>query len=208
VLRESQTDGPVELPDRNWGWLFVLRHEDTVHGRLLISATEPPEPNAFLLLTILVKQAAFAWGRAALERRVARQAEQLADAVDRLQQRETVHQVLDAVLTAKTGEQGIAEALYRLTTYPIAVDDRFGNLRGWAGPGRPDEYPRSEPCRREQLSDRVAASGGVLRLEDRIVVLVKPHTDVLAAMVLMKNPDDEVAEDQLLALEHASRCSG
>jgi hypothetical protein len=43
---------------------------------------------------------------------------------------------------AEGGPRAIADALHEITGYPVALEDRHGNLRAWAGPGRPAAYPK------------------------------------------------------------------
>jgi hypothetical protein len=53
-----------------------------------------------------------------------------------------IHDRLTKVAFGGERQQGIAQAVYELTGRPAAIEDPFGNLLAWAGPGRPDHYPR------------------------------------------------------------------
>src|SRR6266508_2086885 len=65
-----------------------------------------------------------------------------------------IHDRFTRVAVAGEGQEGIARAAHELTGYPVAVEDRYGNLRAWAGPNRPDPYPKDAPARREQMLRR------------------------------------------------------
>ena len=53
-----------------------------------------------------------------------------------------MHDRLTKIAAAGEGAAGIAEALHDLTGLAVAVEDRYGNLSAWAGPGQPDRYPK------------------------------------------------------------------
>ena len=80
-----------------------------------------------------------------------------ATTVTRLQRQTNVHEVLSAAVAAGTGEQGIADALNDLTGHSVGIEDRFGNLRCWAGPGQPHPYPKQSADERELLLHELAA---------------------------------------------------
>jgi sugar diacid utilization regulator len=123
--------------------------------------------------------------------------------VRRLEQQTRVHEVLVGAAAYGQGEQGIADALAQLTDLPVAVEDPFGNLRAWSGPGRPEPYPKAAPEQRDQLMRRLATHNAPLRIHDRLIMLVKPHSDVLGTVALI-DPDHRVVEAQLFALVYGS----
>jgi hypothetical protein len=207
-------DGRVEVRDRSWGWAFALRYEDTVNGCLVLSAAERPNRTQILLLTVLAQQAGAALACAEMHHRDmdrARELEKttgrLATVVESLQGRASVHQTLEVALRAGSGEHGIADAIYRLTGLAVCIEDRFGNLRHWVGDGRPDPYPKASTENREDLLRRLSASGGSMRVGDRVVMLVKPRADVLAVLSLV-DPGSRATEDNVFALRYASTVLG
>lgn len=206
-IQESRDGGPVHLADRRWGWAFALRHQGVVLGCLVVSAPIEPEADALLLLTILARQAGDALGFAEHQERDALQAEQLTNTINRLRHAAIAEEVLGSALSAEGGEQGIADTLFRLTALAVVVEDRFGNLRGWAGPGRPLDYPKPTPGHRAEFLHRLAAHGGPMRLKDRVFILVKPHTEVLAVLALV-DPDRRMSDHHLAALKQASNVLG
>ena len=54
-----------------------------------------------------------------------------------------IHERLTKVALGGEGQAGIAQAVYELTDRQTAIEDRFGNLLAWAGPDRPDPYPKA-----------------------------------------------------------------
>ena len=46
-----------------------------------------------------------------------------------------IHDRLTRVALEGQGQEGIAQAVHGLTGYPVAIEDRFGNLRAWASRG-------------------------------------------------------------------------
>ena len=60
-----------------------------------------------------------------------------------------IHERLTRVEAAGEGAAGIAEALHDLTGLAVAVEDRYGNLSAWAGPGQPGPVPEARRLRAE-----------------------------------------------------------
>jgi sugar diacid utilization regulator len=101
------------------------------------------------------------------------------------------------------GQQGIAEAIYELTERAAAIEDRFGNLLAWAGPGRPDPYPRAEAEQRKRLLDRaMAVAGPVWEGEHLYSVAVLGGAPV--GMLALHDPDWTAGHNELVAMEHAT----
>src|SRR3569833_364320 len=145
----SVAGGAVAVLGRPGAWAFPLRSLDGHLGYLVASADgEPPSPEQFLL-RVLAQQAGIAIAGARLRARQRADAERLRAANATLARTDAelefstdVHERLTRVAAAGEGPEGIAVALHELTGYPIAVEDRYGNLRAWAGPRRPDPYPK------------------------------------------------------------------
>jgi sugar diacid utilization regulator len=120
--------------------------------------------------------------------------------VRRLERRMDVHTRLTQVTIDGRGQQGIADALFELTGYPVAVEDRFGNLRAWAGPSRPDPYPKDPPMRREQLVRRLYWAHGALRDRGRLLAVVRARGEVLGVLGLI-DPSARAGEHELVAVD-------
>ena len=207
-------DGRVDIPDRSWGWAFALSHRDAVNGCLVLSAAERPNRDHILLLTVLAQQTGAALACAEMHSRDTDRARELekttgrlTGVVERLERRTNVHQILDAVLRAGSGEQAILDAVNQLTGLAVCVEDRFGNLRDWVGRGQPNPYPKASTDDRDDLLRRLSANGGSMRVGDRAVMLVKPRADILAVLALV-DPGSQATEDDLFALSYATTVLG
>jgi hypothetical protein len=216
-LRESGCDGQVEVQGGRWGWTLPLSHQGAVMGCLALSAVSAPPEYQILLLKILAQRAGAALAYIAMHESHIGFAEQLtivntdlhksnrelAAAVSRLQRQTHMHEVLSAAVAAGMGEQGIADALYDLTALPVGLEDKFGNLRCWAGPGRPSPYPKQTTNERELLLHELAACNGPARIGGRVLTLVQPRTDILGVLTL-QDPDNTASEDSLFALRYGT----
>jgi hypothetical protein len=215
-LREFGCDGHVDVQD-GWGWALPLTHRSIVKGCLVLGAVSAPPENQILLLTILAQQAGAALAYVAMHERdigytgqltrantdLEETNRDLATTVLRLQWQTKMHEVLSAAVAAGMGEQGIADALFDLTALPVGLEDRFGNLRCWAGPGQPDPYPKQTPDEREQLLHELAAQNGSARIGSRVFTLVQPRSEILGVLVL-QDPHETVTADSMFALRYGT----
>lgn len=216
-LRESGCDGHIDVEGGRWGWAVPLSHRSTVQGCLVLSATSAPPKNQTLLLTILAQQAGAALAYVAMHERDVGYAGQLTQAnsdleetnrelaltVSRLQSQTKTHEILSAAVAAGLGEQGIVDALYDLTALPVGLEDRFGNLRCWAGPGQLHPYPKQTTQDRGLLLHELAAQNGPARIGGRVLSLVQPRAEILGILAL-QDPDNTVTEDSLFALRYGT----
>jgi PucR C-terminal helix-turn-helix domain/GGDEF-like domain len=213
-LHESAFDGRVEVSGRKWGWAFALRHQNNVKGCLVVSAGQPPGRHHYLLLTIFAQQTGAALGYAEMHHSDVGWAHRLEDAnrtlaaaVHNLRAHTDVHEVLGAAVAAGLGEHGIADALHELTGLSVAIEDRFGNLRIWGGPGRPQSYPKPSPESRELLLHQLASPAGVVRIADRLAILIKPRADILGVLALI-DPDQQATDNHMFALQYGGTVLG
>ncbi|WP_020664674.1 PucR family transcriptional regulator [Amycolatopsis benzoatilytica] len=202
--------GPLVLPDGGWCWGFALRGLDGLLGYLVVHAGVEPPKDEFFLLEALGRQTAGALVNASLHRREREHALELQQlngrlsaSVARLEQQTHVHEVLSDISVSGAGEPGIAHAVHQLTSLPVAIEDRFGNLRAWAGPGRPDPYPKHQAHRREELLRRAAAVPHPVREKERVISLVKPRYEVLGVLALV-DPHRTVGSHEMFALEYGT----
>lgn len=215
--RESGWDGQVDTRDGQWGWAFPLSHRSIVNGCLVVGAATAPSDDQFQFLTVLARQTGAALAHAALHDGdsgdMAKLTESNADltaanralrtTVMRLQRQTRVHEVLSAAVAAGIGEQGIADGLNDLTGHSVGIEDRFGNLRCWAGSGQPHPYPKPLGDERELLLHELAAQNGQARIGGRLLTLIQPRTEILGLLAL-QDQDNTVTEDDLFALRYAS----
>lgn len=123
----------------------------------------------------------------------------LAGAQQRLRSRARVHETIEAALGSGDGEQAITDALHELTKLPVVLEDRFGNLRSWSGPGQPMPYPVPDPQRRRRQLDLLAECHRPIRMKDRMAILVQPRGETLGVLALV-DVDKQVNEDHVFAL--------
>ena len=210
-------DGVVEVPGSEWSWAFPMRAVSGHTGYLVVSADHEPSIDQRFLLTTLAQLTGAALVSAGLHRRERTSTvelgdlnarlestnEQLAGAVTDLQKRQRIHEVLSRVAAYGGGAAGIADAVHDLTGLAVAVEDRFGNLLAWAGPGRPRTYPRPQPRNRAELLTRVRRNGRPMRHRDRIVAVAQPRDEVLGVLSVV-DPGQQAGERDVFALEHGA----
>ncbi|MFJ8957762.1 PucR family transcriptional regulator [Lentzea sp. NPDC102401] len=207
----------VVLPDGTWRWAFLLRGLNGLAGCLVMVAESEPTVDELFLLKVLGQQTSAALANADLHRKGDEHADELRRSnderaevnarltvtVNKLRQQQRVHDVLTRVSARGAGEQGIAHALSELTALPVAIEDQFGNLRAWAGPGRPDPYPKLPARRREDLLRRAARRTYPLRERERLISLVKPHHEVLGVVSLI-DPGKTARDHEIFTLEYGT----
>ncbi|MGV9452523.1 PucR family transcriptional regulator [Streptomyces sp. NPDC003635] len=210
-------DGPVAVPGRSRGRALALHGPGGLHGYLVVTSRSRPTQAQDVLLATLVRLTAAALSvavahhrrqedalelhrlrreRATLQRRL------ISLMVEAGYQR-AVHEALAQIATSGGGEEAITSALHELTGFPVLVEDRFGRLRSWTGPGRPDPYPDPDPARHEEMLQGVARRGGPVRIKDRLTCVIRPRGEVLGVLALV-DPRDEADDYTVFALEHAA----
>ncbi|MFD8226159.1 PucR family transcriptional regulator [Streptomyces massasporeus] len=210
-------DGPVAVPGRARGRALALHGPGGLHGYLVVTSSSRPTHAQHSLLAVLVRLTAAALSVAVAHRRRQEDAlelQRLRRERTTLQQRlislavktgyqRTVDDALAEVAAAGGGEEAITGALHALTGFPVLVEDRFGRLRSWAGPGRPDPYPEPDPARHEEMLQGLARRSGPVRIKDRLISVIRPRGEVLGVLALV-DPRDDADEYTLFALEHAA----
>lgn len=206
----SVAGGPVAVLGRSWAWAYPLRSLDGHLGYLVASAGGEPSSAEQFLLRVLAQQAGIAIAgarqraaqRADAERLRAANAS-LAETVAELELSTSVHERLTRAAAAGAGPDGIAATLHELTGYPIAVEDRHGNLRAWAGPGRPRPYPKEPQNVREQMLNDAVRAGRPVRRQGRLIVPAGPREEVLGVLALI-DPGESAGRPERVALDHAA----
>jgi sugar diacid utilization regulator len=130
-----------------------------------------------------------------------RATERLEETLNALQRSMEIHTKLTEVAAAGEGRSGIAQAVNELTGLAVAIEDQFGNLRAWAGPGKPEPYPKKRPTMREDLLRRALRAGRPIRVDDRWIGVTQPQSDVVGVLALI-DPAGTASAQQLVALEH------
>jgi sugar diacid utilization regulator len=205
-----ETGGPVTVAGAGWAWAYPLRSVGGRLGYLVVRAAREPAVDEQFLAQVLAQQTGVAVSNAQMHARERDTAQQLAQAngalketVATLRHGMQIHERLTGVAAAGEGSAGIAAALHELTGLPVAVEDRYGNLSAWAGPGRPARYRKPQPYDREQLLRRLMTAGRSVRDGHRVVALASPRPGVLGLIALI-DPDHRAATTDLMALEHGA----
>jgi|HubBroStandDraft_1064217.scaffolds.fasta_scaffold13676_3 sugar diacid utilization regulator len=202
--------GRVELPGRAWAWAFPLRGTNSLLGHLIASCDREPSAQERFGIQVIAQQAGVAVANARLHARECATAAELAAAnaalaetVASLRRTMDIHERLTQVAVSGAGQPGIARALHELTGMPVAIEDRYGNLSAWAGPGRADPYPKESFAKREQLLRRLMRDAKPVRDGERLCVLASPRSDVIGVLALI-DPGRRAGGPDLVALEHGA----
>jgi sugar diacid utilization regulator len=186
-----------------WAWAYSLSSPRGPAGFLVAGADQEPAETERFLLQVLAQQAGVALANARLHARERDQAEQLRASNLALRRTMEIHDRLTQVALTGEGQEGIAQAVYDLTGYPTAIEDRFGNLRAWAGPGCPDPYPKDPPEHWESLLRRAMKAAAPIRDGERLVSVAMLSGNPQGVLVL-HDPDETAVEAERVAIEHAT----
>ncbi len=192
-----------ELAGVPWSWAYSMSSPRRPSGCLVVGAEQEPTESERFLLQVLAQQAGVALANARLHIRDREQAEQLRVTNLALQRTMEIHDRVTRVALEGQGQEGIAQAVYELTGYPAAIEDRFGNLLAWAGPGRPDSYPKDTPRHRESLLRRAMAAGGPIRDRKRLFSVALLGRAAVGVLVV-HDLDGTAEEAERVAIEHAT----
>jgi sugar diacid utilization regulator len=186
-----------------WSWAYSLSSPRGPSGYLVVGAEQEPSESERFLLQVLAQQAGVALANTRLHAREREQAERLRVANLALQRTTEIHDRLTRVALTGEGQDGIAQAVYELTRCPTAIEDRFGNLLAWAGPGRPDPYPKDSPQDRDSLLRRAARAAGPISDGQRLFSVALLGGTAMGALVLHSLNGTAVEADRQ-AIEHAT----
>ncbi len=210
LSRVSNAGGELSLPGPGWAWAYPLRSVAGLLGYMVATADQPPTSDAQFLIQVVAQQTGVAVSNARMHQRERAGAQALAvanqtleDTVATLRRGMQIHERLTAVAAAGEGSAGIAQALHDLTGLPVAIEDRYGNLRAWAGPDRPDPYPKPRKEQRDRLFRELMREGRSVRDGARVVALASPRPDVLGFIALI-DPRHSCDASDLVALEHCA----
>lgn len=202
--------GPLHVPGHDWAWAYALGSRSGCLGHLLVAAEAEPSPEEQFLLRTLAQQAGAALANQRLHAAELATAAEMTVVNDRLrgtvgalQRSMDIHSRLTAVAVCGEGSDGIARAVHELTGLPVAIEDRYGNLRAWAGPDCPDPYPKEGTGVRERLLRRALRATRPIREGTRVFALAHPQGDVLGVIALI-DPEGVAGETELMALEHGA----
>jgi hypothetical protein len=205
-----ETGGQVTAADGGWAWAYPLRSIAGPIGYMVTCAPTEPASEEQFLAQVVAQHTGVAVSNARLharERAIAAELAQtnamLEETVATLRRGMQIHDRLTRVEAAGQGATGIAEALHELTGLAVAVEDRYGNLSAWAGPGQPDPYPKRSAYDRAQLLRRLMMAGRSVRDGDRLVAMASPRPGVLGLLALI-DPDRRAGSTDVMAIEHGA----
>ncbi len=210
-------DGPVSVSCATWAWAYPLCSVSGHSGYLVVSAEAEPSTDERFLVRTVAQQAGAALNSAALYRaertatgelrernaELATMNDDLTHAVADLERRTRIHELLINVVATGGGESAIAVVLHELTGLAVVVEDKFGNLLGWAGGEHPPSYRQRSARHRAELLDRVRRNGRPLRERDRVIAVAQPRDEVLGVLTLI-DPSRAGGPYEMLALEFAA----
>src|SRR5215467_14280209 len=206
----GSSGGKVSLPGRGWAWAYPLRGVTGLLGHLVASCDREPSTEERFLIQVIAQQTGVAVSNARLHARERATAAELAvtnaalaETVTSLQRSMDIHERLTGVAVSGEGQPGIAKALHELTGMPVAIEDRYGNLSAWAGPGQPSPYPKESFAKREHLLRRLMRDSKPVRDGERLVLLASPRNDVIGVLALV-DPGRRADHADLVALEHGA----
>ncbi|MFF1636483.1 PucR family transcriptional regulator [Streptomyces sp. NPDC058246] len=209
-------DGEIGFREGGWGWAVGLRCGGALLGYLVVSAREPPPDDARFLAYALAQPTGAALFNADARRRDREYARQLFRAIEEreaanarltalvaeLEGQRNVHEVLARSSLADEGEDGIARAVYELTGLPTCVEDRFGNLLSWAGPGLAEAGGKPDPVVRRQIVQAAMRALAPVRHGGRLIGLARHHGEVLGTIALI-DPTAKAGRAEEFTLGHA-----
>ena len=186
-----------------WAWAYPIPAASGRAGCLVVSADSELSEGEHFLLQSLAEHAGVALASARLHARERAQAAELRAANLALRRSMEIHDRLTQVALRGEGEEGIAKAVYELTEHPAGIEDSFGNLISWAGPGPPDSSAQgSAECRNRLLRQAMDASGPV-RDGERLISVARLSGAPVGVLVLA-DPDRTAGEAERVAIEHAT----
>jgi hypothetical protein len=195
--------GALQVPGLAWAWAFPLSSQGGASGYLVVGSPQPPPEHERSLLQALAHQTGVALANTRLLARERASAAELRTTLEALRHSVDIHDRLTRVAAAGQGLEGIARAVHELTGQSVAIEDRSGNLQVWAGPDRPDPYPKDTPARRARLLRKALTAGRPVREQGRLLAVAHPREDILGVLVLV-DPKGIAREAEQVALEHGA----
>ncbi len=194
---------PVDCAGRAWAWAYPLPAACGMAGCLVVSAEREPAQGERFLLQSLAEHAGVALASARLHARERAQAAELRAANLAMRRSMDIHDRLTQVALRGEGEEGIARALYELTEHPAGIEDSFGNLIAWAGPGQPGSCGQGSAESRNRLLGQVMDASGPVRDGDLLISVARLAGTPVGVLVLA-DPDRTAGEAERVAIEHAT----
>jgi sugar diacid utilization regulator len=208
--------GLLQVPGCVWSWGYPLTALSGMLGYVVVGGDREPSAQHRFLLGVLFRNAGAAVESAQLQVRLAASTADLQvanaalersvaegeSAMAALRHSLSIHDRLTRAASSGDGQVGIATTLHELTGHRVAIEDRHGNLMAWAGPDRPDPYPKESTASRERLLRRVQRERGILARRDRLMAVVRPDEATVGVIAVIRPPSAARDSDRA-ALEQA-----
>ncbi len=195
--------GELRIAGEAWAWAFGLPSPIEQVGTLIVTADAPPAEADMLLLRSLAQQTGIALANARLHASHAAANDQLSETVAALRHKTAIHDRFTQVALAGGGYQGVVDALFELTGLPAAIEDRSGQVIASAGPSDANVGRAVFSTKRDALILGATQAGRPLRAGDRLLTVVRPHSDVLGVLMLV-DPNNLAGHQEEVALEHGA----
>jgi sugar diacid utilization regulator len=192
----------VDMGD-GWAWAYALDSPDGLIGHLAIASDTEPALWAQFLVGILAQQTSIALANSRLYVRERGQAAELQSTLAALERSMAIHDRLTEIAIRGEGEQGIARALHELTGWPVAIEDRHGNVRAWASVGPFPSYAKRSASVQAEVVRRATETGRPVAVGDQLVAVASPRPDIFGTIVLV-GVAPKAFELAQVALEHGA----
>lgn len=206
----SADGGPVQVPDAVWAWAFGLGALESALGYLVVASGQDVGTDGRFLLRVLAQQMGVALRNSRLHRAERVAAAELAtvntrleQTVDALELRMAIHDRLTHAAVSGEGMEGIARAVHEVTGRTVVIEDRFGNVRAWAGGDGPPAYSKDPATRRELLVRRLLRTGTYEWESGRYLQAASPRVDTVSVIALL-DPERTARDEDLMALEYGA----
>jgi DNA-binding PucR family transcriptional regulator len=186
-----------------WAWAYALESADGLIGHLAIASNTEPALWAQFLVGILAQQTSIALANSRLHIRQRGQAAELQSTLAALERSMAIHDRLTEIAIRGEGEHGIARALHELTGWPVAIEDRYGNVRAWAGPGPFPSYAKRSASVQAEVVRRATETRRPVAVANQLVTVASPSPDTFGIIVLVDVPPGALDRAQV-ALEHGA----
>lgn len=196
--------GRIIVPSTEWAWAYPIPAAGG-HVAFLIAAAaaEPPEIDRGLLED-LAQLAGLALATVRTRERAEADARRLRSANSALLKSLEIHDRLTQVTIRGEGQQGIARALLELTGHAAGIEDAFGNVVAWSGPGKPGSVAGGKSAGSGgRTSDQLIGSAGIIRHGERLISVAR-ISGVPVGLVVLHDPARDAGEAERLAMGHAT----
>ncbi len=203
LQRLPGSGGPLEVTGANWAWAFGLLSPAEVIGHLIVTAPQPPVEADLLILRSLAQQTGIALANARLHSSHRTTNTMLTEMISSLRNKTAIHDRFTKVALDGGGQQGVVDALFELTGLAASIEDRTGKVLASAGPAGAKVRRATFHAKREEVISSALRSSHPVRVEDRLLAVVRPHPDVLGVLMLL-DPSGLAGDHESVALEHGA----